>query len=296
MHRIWARVGYRPTDVKLTLRGKHLGGDVYRYNAVHNEFLLNGYVPLRDVLDAVRAIAKRRNIAYIHGYPSAIAELARGCTELAPDVATTLRRTLRGVLLGSEYPAPVYRDRIEQAFGAPTISWYGHSEMAILAGEVDRFLYAPMLSYGLTEAVPDGRGGHRLVGTSYDNVASPFIRYDTGDSIEPVEVRGGILRTFRIASGRVGEYVTDKTGGHVSLTALIFGRHHPIFDTADFLQVRQTSPGAVEILVTPSPGARVTSDDVRAGFDATHVALDIRYTVCQEPIRTPAGKVPLLVR
>lgn len=293
MHNIWSGGNYQNTDLKLTFRGKNLGRNPLRYNAVHNEYLVNAYFPPEVQAESIKAIANR--VRFIHGYPSSIYEFVRFCAEENPKILELLRLNLKAVLLGSEYPAPMYRDLIEEQLGVQTISWYGHSEMAILAYEIEKFVYAPFQTYGYCEAVPDGKGNYRLVGTSYDNCVSPFIRYDTGDLIIPV-FDEGLLVSFRIASGRVGEFIEDAHGSRISLTALIFGRHHKIFDKARFVQIRQEKPGrAIFIIVLPKNHG-LEDNDIRAGFDLSNVAIDFSFETRTEPIRSPSGKVPLLVR
>lgn len=297
IHRIWKRVGYTHEKVKLTLRGNYRQDRPAWYNPVHNEIQVNAYSRDRDVVAALQRMSGRYDIRYIHGYPSQVAEFARSCeAPYARSLKTTLRESVEAVLLGSEFPAPVYRDRIKSAFGARILTWYGHSEMAILAEEIDRGVYSVLPSYGLAEAVPDPEGnGWRLVGTSFSNLASPFVRYDTGDRIVPLEVEGARLTKFRIRHGRVGEYVTDKHGERISLTALVFGRHHEVFDWADHVQVRQEKAGSITVVVTAEGG--VPPDrSVSADFDATNVALDVEFEVRESPVRTESGKVALLIR
>jgi phenylacetate-CoA ligase len=296
MHRIWGQVGYRPTDTKLTFRGKNLGDRPLRYNSVHNEWLVNAYGRWSEVARALRALLDWGDIAYLHGYPSLIYEFARQCSSDAPDLVDELRVTLRGILFGSEFPAPVYRDTVEQVFDAPTVSWYGHSEMAILAPERGKkYHYRPFQTYGYCEAVADGDGAFRLVGTSYHNVASPFIRYDTGDLVTPAEQRDGLLTEFKIAAGRTGDFITDRNGRRISLTALIFGRHHPIFGVAQFVQVHQQRPGEATLLATLPGRTDQETPELAEAFDTTNVAITFRFVTRSQPVRTAAGKVPLLV-
>jgi ubiquinone/menaquinone biosynthesis C-methylase UbiE len=176
------------------------------------------------------------------------------------------------------------------------LSWYGHSERAILAWEKrEPFVYEPFQTYGYCEAVEDKQTGRwRLIGTSYFNHASPFIRYDTGDDIEPVEFESGVLRSFRIREGRVGDFVVDRHGVRIPLTALVFGRHHELFNLAKFLQVRQEERGRITVLVTPKNGLPEGFDFTK-WFDASGLAMDIAFQVLESPILTPAGKVALKV-
>ena len=87
-----------------------------------------------------------------------MAEFAHALADQTRSVPTAFRARLFGVLLGSEYPAPVYRSVIEQALSANVVSWYGHSEMAILARETTLAVYESLPTYGYAEAVPTGEG------------------------------------------------------------------------------------------------------------------------------------------
>lgn len=292
MHAIWATLGYRYTDEKLTVRGKNIGDRFFKYNFNQNEFLINAYAPLEDSLDACRKLITKRNIKWIHGYPSSIYSFLLELESVDPVLFEVLIDKVQGVFLGSEYPAPKYRNYIEQHCGLRSISWYGHSEMAVLAPEREpgSGVYYPFHSYGYAEAVKDG-DSYRLVSTSTHNFASPFIRYDTGDLIEPT-FKDGLLECFRIKEGRNSDSVIDKNGRSISLTGLIFGRHHKAFDFSEHVQVKQLAPGSIEILVT----SRKTGVDWSELFDFSNAFFDVTFTQIDSPVRTPLGKVQLLLR
>lgn len=292
MHAIWAMLGYRYTDEKITIRGKNIGSRFYKYNFNQNEFLINAYAPLQENLDACRELITKRNIKWIHGYPSSVYSFLRELESVDTVLFEILISKVQGVFLGSEYPAPQYRNYIEQHCGLKSISWYGHSEMAVLAPEREpgSGVYYPFHSYGYAEAVPDG-DSHRLVATSTHNFATPFIRYDTGDLIEPT-FKDGLLECFRIKEGRNSDSVIDKNGRSISLTGLIFGRHHQAFDHSEHVQVRQPAPGKIEILVT----SKETHESWAELFDFSNAFFDVNFTQIDSPIRTPLGKVQLLLR
>ncbi|MEX1027728.1 MAG: CoF synthetase [Candidatus Paceibacterota bacterium] len=293
MHTIWRKLGYHPTSLKLTFRGKNLGKRALRYNAVHNEIHVNPYLPFEVTAKAVAKVAP--NIDYLHGYPSSIYEFVRQSTEspsLGDDVLVGFQKRLRGIFYGSEFPAPLYRDFVDDVVGVPSISWYGHSEMCILAYETDRNVYVPMHSYGFTETIPTDDEGEFLIGTSYFNTETPFVRYNTGDLVSSTSANG-FVESFQVLQGRVGDFVTDRHGQRISLTALIFGRHHKFFDVGQFVQVRQTEPGKMTLLVVLPEN--VLTDDLASQFDLSNVAIDCDFEVRSTPVRTPAGKMPLLV-
>lgn len=292
MHAIWATLGYRYTDEKITIRGKNIGNRFYKYNFNQNEFLINAYAPLQENLDACRDLITKRNIKWIHGYPSSVYSFLRELENVDAVLFELLIGKVQGVFLGSEYPAPQYRNYIEQYCGLKSISWYGHSEMAVLAPEREpgSGIYYPFHSYGYAEAVPDG-DTYRLVATSTHNFASPFIRYDTGDLIEPT-FKDGLLECFRIKEGRNSDSVIDKNGRSISLTGLIFGRHHKAFDHCEHVQVRQPAPGKIEILVT----SKEVRDNWAELFDFSNAFFDVSFTQIDSPVRTPLGKVQLLLK
>ena len=296
MHSIWETVDYHRTDMKITLRGKHHGKKAVIYNPIHNELSVNAFVGKKEVADALAIYLKKYNIKYIHGYPSAIYDFLRYLQESKHAALEVLKSSVKAVFLASEYPAPIYRDYIKKSLSAKTLSWYGHSEMAILAGEKleDEFVYHPMHTYGYCEAVEGEQGHFRLIGTSIHNQVGPFIRYDSGDFIEP-NIEDDLLSTFRIKEGRVGEFVVDRKGQRLTLTALIFGRHHELFSWARFVQVGQREQGKVDIYVTTDESLGKLPEDAQAGFDYAGVDLDFRFILRANPIRTQAGKTPLLI-
>lgn len=292
MHAIWAALDYKPSSIKLTFRGLNLGDEPVKYFFNQNEFQVNAYCPFDHILISLSLILDRYDIQYLHGYPSAILEFLENLNKINKNLLFKLRINLKGVFLGSEYPSPHCRARIEQLSGVSSVSWYGHSEMVVLAYErSEPYLYEPFPSYGLAESVVIN-GKHHLVGTSLDNYACPLIRYDTGDIVEPIQVVDGVLKSFKISEGRIGEYVTDNGGRNISLTALIFGRHHDIFGFANFVQIFQSVAGVVDIFVVTD----LDEEQIRSKFDFTDVDLDVRFHKRILPKKTCLGKVPLLLK
>ena len=298
MHTIWSKLGFDQSMLKLVFAGRNTGQQrSIEYDGLRHSYAVSVYKGFEHILPELSAVLKKDKIYYLHGYPSALAEFAQNMENFEPNLVKILQKTLRGAFLGSEYPATMYRDRIESIFKIPTVSWYGHTERAILAWEKEeKFIYHPFQTYGYCEVVPNEEtGGWRLIGTSYANTASPFVRYDTGDDVEPVEIQDGILRSFCIRTGRIGEYVKDKKGVKIPLTALIFGRHHPLFDIAMFIQVRQIKNGEISIIVTPKN--EIPSDFVfDQWFDSTGIDMKVNYELVEKPILSPAGKVTLKVQ
>jgi len=291
MHNIWARLGYNYLDAKLTFRGKNIGEKALMYNVVHNEYIVNAYVDVAHIVESVSNLAKRNPIKYLHGYPSAIYEFCRYLQESGMSTHDLFQGQLIGVFFGSEYPAPQYRNLVEEVLGVPTLSWYGHSECAVLAFETTPFHYNTFPTYGYAEAVKqDNQDEFSLLSTGYYNKASPFIRYDTGDLIKAPCWSDGVLSQFQISSGRTGDFIVDSNNKRISLTALIFGRHHSAFDKVMFIQIRNPAIGRATLVVT-------TDNDVSmSDFDLSNVDIEFDLETVKVPVKTNTGKTPLLIK
>lgn len=292
IHYMWKKIGYKPTATKITIRGKNLNS-IYKYRFHQNEFLINSYYSFtRADYHELLSVFRRYNTEYIHGYPSAIFNFLKEVSSNAPALLSFLKKNIKGIMFGSEFPSPHFRDYIEGLLTHNTISWYGHTEGVILAGELyEKYVYVPFLSYGFTEAIKKDDHFH-LVGTSFDNYAAPFIRYDTEDLINPTFDRNGLLESFEIKEGRLGEFVTDRNNKKVSLTALVFGRHHKLFDKVNFIQVKQLEPGKIVVYYSNNELVENPSDL----FDSTNLNIEVLFEQVREPFKTLFGKIPLLIK
>lgn len=290
MHTIWERLGYKYTDLKLAIRGKNLGRRPFVYNPVHNEYIINTYLNVKDYAAQLERLFAKRDVKWFHGYPSSIYQFILECeAAFGKEGVQRLFKSVRGLLLSSEFPLPYMKEKFN-AYGLKWISWYGHTEMCVLAYDNDcSNRYRPFATYGLAEVVD----GH-LIGTSFHNFDMPLIRYDTGDLVEATRVSaGGLVEEFAIKEGRSGDFIEDKHGKKIPLTALIFGRHHKAFDVADYVQIGQTEPGKATLYVTMRDGALV--GDIGKLFDFTNVDIDFEFKVVEKPVRTALGKLKLRV-
>ena len=259
---------------------------------INNEILVNTYKTLeKKDFETIFKLIKKYKIRYLHGYPSAIYTFLKRIKESDFELSNLLKNGINGVLLGSEYPIPFYRDFIESFLNVSSISWYGHTEGVILAKESSqKLIYEPFLSYGYTEAVLIG-GKYHLVGTSFDNLASPFIRYDTDDIIKP-QIENGILLNFGISEGREGEFVEDYSGNLISLTSLIFGRHHKMFNYIDFIQVQQKQKGHLIIYFV----SKENITNPQNLFDSNNVEMSFSFQQISVPILSRSGKLLLCIK
>ncbi|MDM1500007.1 hypothetical protein [Myroides odoratimimus] len=294
MHKVWNKFGYHYSSLKLAFSGRSDVSDLVDYDVVRNHFAIDMYSDYVKVAAKLRAIVTKYKICYLHGYPSLIYDFALYCEENDKDLMVMLRRNLKGVFLGSEYPQKLYRDTIKRIFGIESVSWYGHTERAVLAYEKhEEFEYYPFITYGFAEAITNLDGEYNLVGTSYYNYSSPLIRYNTEDIIDDVNLDQGILKSFRLLKGREGEFVVDKKKKRINLTGLIFGRHHKLFNYCSFIQVKQIEDGKILIYYVSKD---LDVSKAQSFFDSDNLDLDLVFERIDSPIRTLAGKINLLIK
>ena len=294
MHQIWGKLGFRQSDLKLSVALESEAPPIF-YNGLRHEVVLNIYFSREKLTEAFLNLPKKmRKIKYLRGYPSAFSEFLSFCETEKPAVIDAIREHLRGSFLASEFPSPVFRETIERTTGAPTISWYGHAERAILAGERRApGLYEPFQSYGYCETTRDADGFESLVGTAYWNFASPLIRYRVDDGVKVVEKEDGILKSFEILQGRIGDFLVDKNGEKFSITHLNLSCRRETWELVRCVQVEQRLAGAAIFWVTPR---RETSpEELARVFDFQNLALDCEFRIVEKPFRTKIGKTPLKI-
>ena len=291
MTTIWEKLGYKNGDLKLVLSGQSTVNNGMDFCFRSNSIRLDSYKGLDQMAPKLKKIAKLTPVRYLHGYPSTIYEFAMFCDAHDHELRDLLRESLKGAFLGSEYPHPLFRDRIENIFGIDTVNWYGHSEGAVLAYEKqEKFRFYPFQTYGFAEITHEG---HLLASNYYDK-ATPFIRYDTEDYISEPEIENGFLVSFGIKEGRSGEFVTDNNGKKISLTGLIFGRHHKLFDYCSHIQIYQKEKGKAIILYVPKD--RNSWFEPGPLFDNSNILMDFTFKRLNYPIKTSGGKLNLLIQ
>lgn len=288
------RAGARPRALSFVFSGVRMGDRRLRYGPSVGGYFVNGYTDLSESLPEIGRIAQRRRVEILRGYPTLIYQFARAC-EADTRLLQRFRNTLRFIFLHSENPCALYRNKIEAVFEVPTLAWYGHGEMAAFAVEGDeKGVYLPDHTYGYCQAYARSDGTTSIVATSYENLLSPFIRYDTGDLIEVVKEDDGLLLAFRIKEGREGEFIYDRRNAPISLTGLIFGRHHALFARAGFVQISQSEPGFATVHVA-SEEENLDGEAMAALFDQKDVDIKFRFKRRPRPWRAASGKVLLLI-
>jgi phenylacetate-CoA ligase len=308
MHRQWARVGYHHRSTKATFRGvefSNISRHVFwQRNPVYNELQFSPYHMNPSTLGTYVDKLLEFQPDYIHGYPSAIAILAR---YILMQGVSVNRLKIRAVLLGSEGLDPGQAEVIESALKARAFSWYGHSERLVLAGECEKTrVYHHFPDYGVLELtaedgspVTEDGGAGEIVGTGLYNRSLPLIRYRTGDRARRRDCRCSCRRAFdrfdQVEGRWQQEFIIGRQGSKISLAAL--NMHGPFFDNVIRYQYYQDRPGTMELRVMVNE--RFTDENIgelqKAFERKTGDELGVTVRVVEEISLTARGKLQRLI-
>jgi len=265
----WGLWGYRPGAKILMLRGKPLPNNaLYEIQSIKNCLNVSCYELTAENAPVVLKKISEFQPEFVHAYPSAVNVFLRCIGEKSGGYFDSVK----ALFLGSEFLDPAAKVRFENFFNAPACSWYGHTECALHAGAVpgnDSLLFFPF--YGYFELLDDnnlpinepGCSG-RIVGTSFDNSAMPFIRYDTGDRGtlgEIINIGQIPCQTLQKVDGREQDIIFLSDSSCISLTSFIFGQHLRQFELIREMQLEQFEHGKILLRIVPL--RTITEQDCR---------------------------------
>lgn len=263
---IWSRIGYKPENSRLVLRGKKIhpnskDPDLF-YDPLRRELSCNIFNMCEETMEKYCTAIEKYKPDYIHGYMSAVVMLAKY-------IATReikLNHQFKGILATSETILTEQKEYIESVFKTRVFSFYGHSERLVIAGDCEySSCYHIEPLYGFCE-IADKYGrpvnSGEIIATGFLNDAMPLIRYSTGDMAswdQIIECKCG--RKHLRLSGVTGRWNQDMLvnfeGAYVSLTALNI--HSAEFDKLIRYKFIQKKPG--EVYMKIQPGKLFTSED-----------------------------------
>jgi len=295
----WA--GLRPGDARVWLRGDRIvpaeqqEAPFWRHSRSDNMLMMSAYhlseASARAYLDAM----ERFNPVVIQCYPSAVLLLARHLVETGRRYRGT---RLRGVVTSSETVTPEHRRVVRAAFGCTVFDWYGSMERVTAIGNCEHGTYHVMPDYSYTEFLPAEDGMHEVVGTGFDNVLMPFIRYRLGDTVRLAEpaYRCRCGRPYRAVAeivGRVEDYLLSPSGRKVVWASNMLDYLSNILEG----QIRQDVAGEVRVLLVPAPGHGI--DQAEVLFRARELLgpeMIVHVEQVQAIPRTANGKLRVVLR
>jgi phenylacetate-CoA ligase len=296
---IWRQLGWaglRSGDRRAWIRGEMVAPisqaepPFWRHSRVENSLMLSSYhLSERNAASYLTALAKFAPVV-IQAYPSSIGFLASWLEATGREYTGP---GLKGIVTSSESLSDTQRAAVERRFGCKVFDWYGQFERVAAIGTCEHGTYHLMSDYSLSELVPAEGGLYEIVGTGFNNLAMPLIRYRTGDLVElalPGE-KCGCGRCFPIVRrifGRSDDVVKLPDGRHI-------GRLGPIFKGIDSVieaQIRQDAPDRIDIVVVPGTtfGTQVEQILLRNARERLGHDVAINIVIADRIARSENGK------
>ncbi|MCW5978379.1 MAG: phenylacetate--CoA ligase family protein [Bryobacteraceae bacterium] len=286
-HRLRAQIlaGLRPLDLRVSITSH----PAPRQRAHHRlGFFRQVEIDSRDDTASVLCRLEGLKPDVVRGQPQTLDRLARIAAQAGP---TKLRPRL--IFSGADTLTPAARRRIEAAFAAPVVDFYGSEEFDLIAWECRRCgLYHACDDSVIVEIVGDDgapAGEGRVVATGLHSLAMPFLRFDLGDIARwyvrslscPVS-----FRSMEQPIGRRRDFLPLRGGRALSPSKVEAGLQE--VEGLGRYQVVQTSLDRVIVYYEPLPGA--TPAGVAAAIERACPAIfppELAFEV-----RLAAGAIP----
>jgi len=297
-HKIWATKEYNG-QFRGVIRNQKLPDHLdFKINPITREIVFDGFRTSTAYYLRVFEVLKQYSIEYLQCYPSSAYHFANAITKSNLSLSF-----LKGLFLSSENYLNHQRNLLKNELGLPVISIYGHSEKLILAVDFEGSgEYQVINDYGYFELVDEEENVIRetgiigeIVGTTYDNLGQPLIRYKTGDFSSYLTYDANGKQILNGIEGRWYDmkiYNEDDT--FVTPTAL--NLHDDLYTHIEGLQYHQTKKGLLDVKVIPGPS--YTSNIQRQLLDHFESRLskktEVRICIVQELTKKQNGKFAIL--
>lgn len=283
---IWEGIGYKPYDLRVVFRGNFSSnGKLLSYQFIENTYLLDPRLLNSQVKEELFKQLSQLPPFYLHVYPSSLFTLINF---LGKENFKKLQ--IKGVLAGSESFPKGQLDHFINEFNIPVAHWYGHSEYAVLAKynhSKDCFEFYP--TYGAVEFIPTEKTNiFSIVATSYNQIGTRFIRYNTQDLCEinnRLEPDSNFLTVKRII-GRAQDFFYDREDQPNAFGPFLFGRHGQFWESFDDIQFVQKEKGKLEVLIVHEKNSKLR--ELLAKIFSEKV--DLLFVPTQQIEKTAAGK------
>jgi phenylacetate-CoA ligase len=257
----WNRIGFQPNDLRVVFRSAVIPGrnrnKRWYFDPIKNRYFFSSIDLSEENLEKYVKKIRKIKPKFFHVYPSVLSILAAYMkkNKIKPFEG------LKGIFSGSENTYPAQIKLFEEVFDTRVFRWYGLGEASALAGSCEfTHDYHCHPAYSYTELLDSegktvreiGQKGE-IVGTTFDNVAMPLIRYRTndhavygGERCSKCRRQGLILKEIE---GRSHEVIFDRNKHQYSIGPFIFGFPYEFWHNLKTIQFEQFKPGELILRV-----------------------------------------------
>jgi phenylacetate-CoA ligase len=301
MHELWSRfyseINYH-VDATI-LRGKKLKGPI-GYDPLNGLILSSFDLVPNNIEKYIKAIEQYKT-PILRAYPSSLHVF----TSLIKEQGLNIKHQFKAIMLGSEKLYDFQKEPINEIFNSPLVNWYGHGEKAVLAGYCEHNEKFHSFSlYGITEIIdsnnlevsPGDIG--EIVGTSFWNYATPFIRYKTKDYAKKgpdfCDQCGRYSQIIEEIQGREHEFIVDKNKKLIALTgvSIICGTFSELMQFR-FIQ-QEIGKFTFKYIKKHGVDSVNTAGIQKALVDKLGDNFEIEFEEVNQISRTPSGKLMYL--
>ncbi|TGV03924.1 phenylacetate--CoA ligase family protein [Flavivirga rizhaonensis] len=175
----------------------------------------------KDIAALITKIKSNKQPKGFVGYPSGFEKI---CNYLDKIKSAPIDCNVKSIIATSEALYDSIREKMEYYFNAPVVSRYSNEENGILSQQMigDKFYTINWASFHIEildleedkPAKPDELG--RIVVTDLYNLATPMIRYDTGDLGKFCNFENDKIPNFEVVTGRKKDILYNTKGDVVS--------------------------------------------------------------------------------
>jgi len=264
----------------------------WRINRPGKQVMFSAYHLNISTVESYYDEIKKRDLRWLHGYPSQLSLLAHLILErgLQPLLQVT------HITFGSENLLDNQREIISRIFPNATLrQHYGLTEgVANISENINGELIADN-DFCYVEFAPlstDTPNLCKIVGTGFSNLAFPLIRYDTGDIAEIEHLENGGIKILSI-DGRKEDFVTLPNGVKLGRLDHIFKDMIAIKEA----QIHQRDLHHIDFNIVKGASFDIQSEnnlrkEIRKRIDES-VSIEINYV--EKIPRTNSGKLRLVI-
>lgn len=253
---IWGEIGYKPFDLRVIYRG-NTSKRLISYNLLENAYIISPNKLTNDSKENLFIFLKNLKPFYLHVYPSSLISFINLLGEKKFSQLKIL-----GVLAGSETFPITQMQYIRNSFNIAIAHWYGHSEYAVLAKycfKSNNFCFYP--TYGAVEfKKTKNHKFYKIIATSFNNLGTKFIRYDTQDLCtlsNEAKCSENNFITVKTIVGREQDFFYDSEGNLTAFGPYLFGLHNEFWSYFEKIQFRQEEKGKLKVFIVGKKNQKV---------------------------------------
>lgn len=265
----WA--GYTAGEKRVWLRGDMIVAGMqseppfWRMNYTDNMLMMSSYHLSARNADSYISRLGDFDPVLIQAYPSSIVFLAKYLEQTSQYYQGA---SLEGIMTSSESFSPMEKILVRDRFCCKIFDWYGCYERVAAIATCEYERYHLLDDYSHVELLPDDNGRYQIVGTNYNNLLMPLVRYKTGDfvRVEEPDVQCKCGRKFPLIKeiyGRDDDSIITPNGRFINRLDHIFKHAKGVVEA----QIVQTDIRHVRILVVPTENySSAVSEKILAEF------------------------------